>query len=321
MGEVTLFLSKRGRALSDRSQFDDLSFGGGIRTGGHGFHSKAWMRDTILGMEGYNRRDGGSLPLMARRGRDGPLFRRMLDEEEWIIVSADVLTVRDDPVLVSQVVVLVPERTRTTSQGEREDHLPLQEETWKEWEEATYRYVFVDGKHIILKMATNVDEDERLVVSKMGEWTRRWNHARRLVGFPSEYKTCCRTSDVHTVISSLWPAETIFMRLMRYVNVELFVRLPVQRLPSLFLTLSSFHRRRGGRTEVRALSSGIVALDLAVRIPSLEEVRSSSSVSEWCSLLYETEGIREASIHTGKCEVDISPLLPSPYQTFFRDEA
>lgn len=311
MGEVTLFLAKRGLALSDRSQFDDLCFGSGIRTAGHGFHSEAWMRDSLLSLDGW-RRGPDTLPVRAVKGKDGSLFQTIMDDSEWVIVSADVVVVKDETVSVSQVVLPAS------------SSLPLSP-SWGEWVEATYRYAFVDAKYFTLKFARTDQGCNPSVSKAQGEWERRWNHARRLVGFPASYTSCCRISDIHTVIGSLWPVETIFMRLMRYVNLELFVHLPVDSLPPLMVSLSLFHARRGGRTEVRALSSGLVALDLAVRAPLCSSLSSSSSsplpsvdkVREWCSLLHSEAGVREVCLHTGKFQADVSPLSPVPYSVFW----
>lgn len=274
MGSLSSHLRSYGKALKDRAQFDSLSVGGAVRTRSHGFSAEEWFSSFVTGVEGV-RRGGSGTPKWARRGDSD--FETILSSQDWILLRVEVEVTDDLPYSVTR--------------KRRFDH--------EEWKRAKYRMMLIGRFGTLVTLAKEEEEEEKANPPPPPPLfpTRLRNFLFVCAGGVPEPTRLVSLSRLHTVVESMWPIEMLFLRLLRWKNVEIFTTDPVS-LPRLVEKVTSFHKQRGGHTEVRQGGGGRIALDLA----------TIGSLSPYWSLLHR-EGIRTVTLHPGKyVPKDVSPL-------------
>ena len=84
-------LSQKGKTFVDRSQFDDMTVGGALKTGAHGFNAYCWMIETVLSARiAYK----GSHVIETINASDVN-FRRLLLATETVILNVTMQTMDD----------------------------------------------------------------------------------------------------------------------------------------------------------------------------------------------------------------------------------
>ena len=223
-------LRASGRALRDNPQFDELSVGGAVVCGAHGFGAQAWFPEAVRAVE------------VARRGT-GAVER--LGRGERIPAGALLLHVELE---------VVPDRPTVVRRTRRFDAAA--------WATASHRMALLSGRGVLMTTVTEEVRDAAL----RREWplSTRWRNLAFLCTGGCAAPPRRRASLSYTVVATLWPVETIAMRALGYRNAEVFVRgVDVVRLVE---PIVAFHRRRGGHTELRQ-RRGTVAIDVALRAP------------------------------------------------------
>jgi len=280
-GELRRHLKRNGVALRDRSQSDDLSVGGAVRTQAHGWCRKSTFSDALREMTAV-RRFTGELKTV-RRG--GALFHEICRSEEWVLLFVVLETTPDKYMRVT--------RQTTTTPGF--DSL------------AEYQMIAVTGRRIWSTTASSCAGRSEGMLSRLRTKAftfGRLDNVLLLLGCKRVQTATHHLSDIHAVFKTMWPIETAFIRILGYRNAELF-SYEIPNLQVLTRELQLFHRRYGGLSELRNSDSRL-AIDVAAPFFTEDKQRIYWTMLRDC-------GVRRVHLHTGKwCPESISPLVRRP---------
>jgi len=166
--------------------------------------------------------------------------------------------------------------------------------------------MFVSGGQCIRKWATYLPEGVGEVDARevdVNGCVLRWRTLRRHVKLPAEYDLVDSVADAHTLIQTIWPLETAIERLAGTVNVELFVEKHFD-WEAIMPTLAAFHRKHGGRTELRDRSLGgktVTAFDVIMSSgKGCSACLGSGDLGAWFGFLSSELGVESGSLHAGK---------------------
>lgn len=266
-------LRRAGATLHDRSQYDDLSVGGAIRTGAHGFAADKWLPRLVRAVR-FATRDGHVHEI--HRDDDPDLRQRVKgDDVLLLIVHLD---------LVADVCVRLDRRFSRSLHVDR-----------AAWRGATHRALFVTAHGVlVLTVRPTACAAPRVAVPL------RAQNALLLWRGGGTSTSVRRLSRASVAVSRLWPIETLAM--FFYRNIEAIASKGRLRADECVARLHAFHRRVGGHTEVRE-SATELAFDLALPATRLVEADAY-----WC-VLYDL-GVRAVRFHPGKFVVhDAAPLF------------
>mmetsp|Transcript_62282 Transcript_62282/g.157388 ORF Transcript_62282/g.157388 Transcript_62282/m.157388 type:complete len:486 (+) Transcript_62282:70-1527(+) len=292
-GEMVQEFWKLGRALADRPQFDQLSVGGAVRTCGHGWHGAGWFIDSVIALQGVER--GSGQVVEAHRGDD--LFWKLAFGENWVITEVEVASPSNRMVRVQQRVQKL----------ERDPHSGfdqyLADQIEPDWHASAFRLMFVSSNQVIRKWANYVADDS-VEEANVSGCDLRCRTLRRHLRLPIEIDQFDSTADVHTLIQTIWPLESLIERIAGTINVELFVARSFD-WDAVVPPLAKFHRKQGGRTELRdRVVNGVAVSALDVILPMgpacFPCCSSEAALQEWFAFLHADLDVTEGSLHAGK---------------------
>eukprot|EP00928_Gymnodinium_smaydae_P017800 TRINITY_DN16801_c0_g2_i1.p1 TRINITY_DN16801_c0_g2~~TRINITY_DN16801_c0_g2_i1.p1 ORF type:complete len:469 (+),score=56.37 TRINITY_DN16801_c0_g2_i1:56-1462(+) len=290
-GELVQEAKKLGRALVDRPQFDQLSVGGAVRTCGHGWFGQSWFIDSVVALQGIER--GSGKVVEAKRGDEA--FWQIAFAEDFVITEVEVVNVENRTVHIRQRVQNLKKMTSEQWNLLAVDHEP-------EWQNAPFRLIFVSARQVIRKWATYTNGSSSEV--EISDCKYRCRTLLRHLKIPAEIDEVDSVADAHTLIQTIWPIESVIERIAGNVNVEIFVAKSFD-WDAVAPAIAGFHRKHGGRTELRERSFGgaaISALDVIVPVGQvcLPCCASDSSLREWFIFLNAELEVIEGCLHSGK---------------------
>ena len=297
IGELQRILSLKGMTFKDRSQFDDMTVGGALKCGGHGFSTSQWMCETVLDFTCVKIGSGhASTGKPERYIRGEPQFFQTMFQKDVLLLEVT-LSIQKD-VLVDSHNVEIGQFWKTVDLNPA--FIPA------EYFKSGYRMVFVDASLINFRYLTPVGRDSSL------RMPLRFQLVRQKLGCLRNYSSRIRLSQGHAFIKTLDFIEALSMRGLGFINIELFAR----KSCSLFHIISKlhlFHKKYGGRTEIRERGCFLYAFDLATRGGE----KFDAYFLKYLTLLQKV-GVREASVHQGKfIPLSLSPLKMTSIETMF----
>ena len=132
--EVSRVCRMHGKTLRDRSQFDDMTVGGAIKTLGHGWYTRAWMGETVLNFKGIRR---GTTALVDFN-RNDPSFKSTLLDPDIILLELTLEIIDDREVLLMHV-------ERSTI-----DDIDLER-----YSASNYRFMFISPNSVVAEWVEN----------------------------------------------------------------------------------------------------------------------------------------------------------------------
>lgn len=272
-------LSDRGMTLEDRSQLDDMTVGGALKTGGHGCCTRVWFHELLLSFTYAVQGEGQ----MHRMSGTHPLVRHTVMRPDVVIFD---VSLRITP---NVRIALVNREISSCATFD-----------WELYNSAQYRMLFVNSRELHAKLGILDAEVSSLID---GTPPLRAEFVRKSVAIRHQYIRSILLSDLHSYIGHIDIVEALMIPLLRYINVEFFVRRVS--MPDIVSRLFRFHQKYKGRTEIRELASRqILALDVALQCPN-----KSIAIDELVRALHDEFGVRQVALHQGKYRLlNVSPL-------------
>ena len=272
----------RGRTLRDRSQFDDMTLGGALKTLGHGFCTRAWMTETVLSIDVVWKGTRSVVTL----ARDDAGFVEAMRSPDAVLLQATLRLVEDAPMhLVHAEAASLAEHAHFDA-----------------YLEAPYRMVFVTGQSVVAEWLTPAARGT-LVSSRLHI---RVQAALQMARWSQSYRLTVPLSKGHSYVSSLDAIETASIHLLGYINFELFVPCHTE-LREVIEYAQQYHRRFKGRTEIRERvdrSRHVLALDVALHCRAKDE-----AVRTLLRDLHDRFGVCRVGMHRGKYQLrNVQPL-------------
>jgi hypothetical protein len=280
IGDLARAASKRGKALQDRSQFDDMTVGGALKTLAHGFSTRAWMCDTVVNVEAmrlgtYHR---------VRMHRSDPRFRSALLDPAVILLSATLRLVED------RASVLFHRERRCV------DELDL-----GRYMASNHRMLFVAATRVTAEWVEDAASSEEALSCAAplldGRPHIRVQTAWQTLGWRQDFTARVSLSEAHAYVRSLDFVEMAFIHILGYINFELFVpcECPLEEYVDY---LQAYHREFSGRTEIRErvrATTHILAIDVALHCRDKER-----AIARLLDDLHDRFHVRRAGMHRGK---------------------
>lgn len=306
-GELTRIMANHNLAMYDRPQFDQMTVGGAVHTCGHGWNSNAWFIDSIMACEAVEK---GSGNVITRRRGDID-FLSVLLGEEYVILEVDIEGQPNRNLFIETKRFPSPENAGffkdscgcckifTCCCTGKDDGTQLDLEIW---EKAPYKMLFIHADSILTKIGNFTDlQNEALV----GKCALRLRYLQRQIGLSGDWSIVDSIADAHTIVQNIWPTEIVLSHLFRKdLNTEIYTISDFD-LEGSLTPLTLFHRKNGGRTEIRVREvkgKKIYAIDGTVdvsrHIGIIHEITPLAYL-EWFRILHSL-GVGEAAVHRGK---------------------
>lgn len=261
-------LRTRGLTLEDRSQLDNMTVGGALKTDAHGCSKRVRFSELLLRLTYVVQ---GSTDVLSIEGGDSRMSAICRDPKV-ILLDVSLRTVPD------HAVVLV-----------NREHSTPYEFDWNWYEKAAYAMIFVGAFEFRAKLGLSEEVGAGLLGVKTPlrlETLRHQAHIRK------QYMRQIALSEVHSYVQHIDILEALMIPLLQYINFELFVRGVT--MHALAPALQMFHERFQGRTELRQCRQ-IVAIDVALHGPN-----KSNAVNALARMLHAEFNIRVVALHRGK---------------------
>lgn len=277
LDDLQSVLSRHGLTLRDRSQLDDMSVGGAVKTAAHGCCAQVWFMQLV---EAFTYAVQGEGRLL--RVEDGdPEFGELAARSDVVVFDITIRVVQNHGVLLLN----------------RECADPVDFD-WDQYSMAQYRMLFVNSSGVYARIGFASNQ----TWYSQGQPPLRLEYARKSIRLRRQYSRRVLLSEVHSYVSHIDIVEALMIPLLKYINIEFFVaNVSISRVT---LALKRYHALYSGRTEVRELCTrGIAALDVAIHCPNKDE-----AIGAFLRMLYDM-GVRRTAIHRGKYRLmDAKPL-------------
>ncbi len=311
-GELTRIMDQHGEcnlALFDRPQFDQMTVGGAVRTCAHGWNSQVWFIDSIVRFEAVQKGCGKTIT----REQTDPDFLALLLDKRYVLLEVDIECQLNLNLLVETKSFPSPEDAGkkqscpgcccaciTCCYRGKDDGTALDLEFWNS---APYRMLFVYPDSIVTKTGVHSNDPCEAAV---GNCALRLRHFSRNIGLSGDWSIVDSVADAHTVVQNVWASEAVFVTIFRHdLNTEIYTNDDFDLKGSL-TPLTLFHRKWGGRTEIRVREvdgKKVYAIDgvMDVKRRGVMALRHKppKAYIMWFSLLHDL-GVRKAAIHRGK---------------------
>lgn len=334
-GSLKALLAPHKRALFDRVQYDQISFGGALHTAAHGWSTSKSMIESVTSVEGIERHSGDTI--IAHRG--SAEFWRVVFGDDVVIVSADIETIPNDricteqiyeayadsePTLDSQVGSGTLERLEKRSGGPLFDH--------------PFAMLFVGQHGALHKRASYFNEADtcwseasRMPPTKTGKQIRLMRHLMgdfygSIAGMPlmEQFAEINTVGTAHTMVETMGYVSQLGVKHTRDMNMELLIDF-WPNLEAAVLSLERFHKTWGGRTEFRRRIRGkSVVTWLDLHMPHHKEKDAETGVPvgivAYLQLVKAKLGATSCAAHTGKyVPSSFAPLTLVPLSQFWQD--
>ena len=272
LGDLKRVLAKHGKTLIDRSQFDDMTVGGALRTSAHGFHTNEWFVSTLVEA------------LVAVRGTT---------KQE--VIRANKARLLDPRVVILHAKFRIVDneaRTLVNREWKTEDDVALDEYDRSDYRMIFIRRRFVNAKYLLARDQTADD----VALPLRGQFVRQ-----QMLRCARDYRCPTTVADAQSFVQYLDFVEALSIRCLSYLNAELFVRTPLS-TSTLVRRLLRFHNEHGGRTEIRERGSGgsrVVALDIA-----FSGAGARAMISKYLEYARTSCAVQEVAMHGGKYQLD-----------------
>lgn len=290
LAELQRFLTKHGKTLADRSQFDNMTVGGALRTSAHGFHVGSWLVSAVVSAR------------VAIRGT----------ARTEIVTSENLSRLLDPKVVILLVTFRIvdnQQRTLVNREWKTADEIELDE-----YRRSDYRMIFVRRHFVNAKyLMPHREEDSDVALPLRGQFVRQ-----QILRCARNYRQQTTLASAQSFVHDLDFVETLSIRCLAYINAELFVR---TRTPIASLTrhLLRFHNVYGGRTEVREQgydASRVIALDIAFHGRGTLRI-----VQDYLHFVKKVCAVDTVAMHGGKYQLPSTrPLRLISNSTFFHGD-
>ena len=287
LGDLQRVLTSHGKTLLDRSQFDNMTVGGALRTSAHGCYVGTWLVSTVVSAR------------VAIRGSSR--IENVLSDRLSRLLNPNVVIL-----LVTFRIVDNQERTFVNREWKREEDIELDEYCTSDYRMLFVRSHFVNAKYLMPRQK----HDDDVALPLRGQFVRQ-----QILHCARDYRRPTTVASAQSFVHDLDFVETISIHCLSYINAELFVRTATP-LASLIQHLLRFHNVHGGRTEVREQGYGerrIVALDIA-----FHGRKASHLVQEYLRGVKKVCAVHTVALHGGKFQLtSTKPLRLVPNAQFF----
>mmetsp|Transcript_19435 Transcript_19435/g.28248 ORF Transcript_19435/g.28248 Transcript_19435/m.28248 type:complete len:507 (-) Transcript_19435:178-1698(-) len=304
LGELTGIMEKHDLALYDRPQFDQMTIAGAVRTCGHGWNASAWLIDSVMACEAVEKGSGR----IVKRHQGDKDFLSVLLGEQFVLLEVDIEGQPNRNLFIETKRFPSPDKvgvqdssgcTITCCCKGKDDGDQLDLERWRK---APYKMIFVYKSSILTKTGTFSNDPKE---ANVGNCALRLRYLQRQAGLSGDWSIVDSIADAHTIVQNVWPTETVLSHLFRRdLNTEIYSTDKFDLKASL-MPLTIFHRKRGGRTEIRVreVEGKIMfaidgTMNVSRRTGTIRE-RTPSAYIEWFKILHSL-GVTTGAIHRGK---------------------